>query len=513
MRDAIQRPDLREILRAFLNDQLEGDRCLHLGTMPGQPVYALAGTFDALNVSPQEADHEILAFHQSRYGDAIINRDIGEVTPLVDSLMAQHGLSGPETRIELGLGLLGALRDLADVQMQRVAGSLAAQTPGDGSTASAAPPQLPPPAASLDAGPVFTGRRLSELLPRFVEAQRGEEWRVHTERQNMKTYQMFMEVCDDLPVDAYTSKDHVVPFMEVLKRMPATHGKSDKDKALSLAEIIDRANATDAQRITQKTRNRHKAALGSLFDWLIHRAHERGEPNPAHGVRTGSRGGKGSKGANRKVWEGDKLRALFSGPAHTGSHAFFRSKPGPHIIKDAYYWLPLLGLYQGARLEELAQLQTEDVREVDGIWCLDINDADFKNLKNEQSRRLVPVHRKLLALGFIDHARAAAPERGGRVFPDLKPGGADKKASYDFTRKFGAYRKGIGLYERWLDFHSLRHTFISKLADESVPDTTIATIAGHEGITQTAQYAKSKKPSVATCFAAINLAEWNEMPF
>lgn len=509
MSDAVHRPDLREILKDYLNQQLEEDRSLHLGRKPGLPVYALPGTFDALRVTPQEADHDVLAFHQSRYTDAIVNRDITEVAPLVDSLMDEHGLSGAETRTELGIGLLNALHELSKVQMRRVAGGL---VEGVAVTETASPPATVPQQSPSVPEKVFTGSRLSELLPRFVDAQQGAEWTKQTERQNMTTYRMFLEVCGDLPVDAYNSKDHVVPFLETLKRLPAMHGKSPKDRDLSINEVIARADATGAARISPKTLKRHKSALGSLFDWLIHSVRQRDEPNPAHGVRTGRRS-KGKKSANRQVWEGEKLRKLFSGPAHTGSHEFFRSKPGPTLIKDAYYWLPLLGLYHGARLGELTQLQREDVRKVDDIWCLDINDEDFKNLKNEQSRRLVPVHPKLLKLGFIEYAHEIAAVNGDRIFPDLKAGGADKKASYDFTRKFGAYRKGIGIYERWLDFHSLRHTFISKLADKSVPDITIATIAGHAGITQTAHYVKAKKPSVATRFAAIKQAEWDEVPF
>jgi integrase len=295
----------------------------------------------------------------------------------------------------------------------------------------------------------------------------------------------------------------------VLRRLPPNHGKAERDKELNMRALAERADAEGVeQRLSLKTCSRHLAALGSLFDWLIARD-EHAEPNPAHGLRVGR---KGRKSAARKVWEGDALRKLLSGPAHTGSHPFFRSRPGPEIIKDAFYWLPLLGLYQGARLEELAQLQREDVREVEGIWCLDINDADSKHVKNDQSRRLVPVHPKLIALGFIEHVQRIAPENGKRVFPDLKPGGADKKVGYDFTRKFGAYRREIGVYERWLDFHSLRHTFVSKLAEKSVPLITIATIAGHAGSSQTQQYAKAKPPSVATRLEALKLAEWEEVP-
>ncbi|TOB10324.1 hypothetical protein CGK12_24715, partial [Vibrio parahaemolyticus] len=41
--------------------------------------------------------------------------------------------------------------------------------------------------------------------------------------------------------------------------------------------------------------------------------------------------------------------------------------------KDAWhYWLPILGLYTGARINELCQLYTDNVKEVEGIWCINI---------------------------------------------------------------------------------------------------------------------------------------------
>lgn len=124
MSDAVRRPDLREILKVYLNQQLEEDRSLHLGRKPVLPVFALPGAFDVLQVTPRETDHGLLAFHQSRYTDAMVNRDVAEVAPLVDSLMEERGLSGAETRTELGIGLINALHKLTKVQMQRVAGEL-----------------------------------------------------------------------------------------------------------------------------------------------------------------------------------------------------------------------------------------------------------------------------------------------------------------------------------------------------------------------------------------------------
>ena len=51
--------------------------------------------------------------------------------------------------------------------------------------------------------------------------------------------------------------------------------------------------------------------------------------------------------------------------------------------KPAYYWVPLLGLYTGARLNEICQLYVNDIKEIDKIWCIDINrKTNDKKLKN-----------------------------------------------------------------------------------------------------------------------------------
>jgi hypothetical protein len=45
---------------------------------------------------------------------------------------------------------------------------------------------------------------------------------------------------------------------------------------------------------------------------------------------------------------------------------------GPYRIRDHRFWLPLLALFSGARLGELCQLSVDDVREIEGVWCLEI---------------------------------------------------------------------------------------------------------------------------------------------
>lgn len=101
MSTPVTRPDLAAILRSYLSEQLEEDRSRHLTAKAGQPVYALKGTYDALQVTPQMADRDILAFHRSRYADAIADRDIREVARHTDHLMKENDLSGEETASNL----------------------------------------------------------------------------------------------------------------------------------------------------------------------------------------------------------------------------------------------------------------------------------------------------------------------------------------------------------------------------------------------------------------------------
>jgi hypothetical protein len=98
------------------------------------------------------------------------------------------------------------------------------------------------------------------------------------------------------------------------------------------------------------------------------------------------------------MWSGDELRRLFTSPVWTGSHPFYRAERGDKIIRDALFWLPLLGLFHGNRLEEFAQLRREDVKEAEGAPYLRITDEDGRQLKNERSRRDVPLHPELIRL-------------------------------------------------------------------------------------------------------------------
>lgn len=147
------------------------------------------------------------------------------------------------------------------------------------------------------------------------------------------------------------------------------------------------------------------------------------------------------------------------------------------------YWLPLLGLFTGARLNELCQLIVTDVGTHDGVKTISILDGEAgKRLKTAASKRIIPIHSKLIELGFLDYA-ATIPS--GRIFPELpedpnRPGNYGAKA----TELFTAYRRscGVGAQEGRSNkaFHSFRSTLISALRKANVPKDRRTRLAGHE---------------------------------
>jgi integrase len=87
---------------------------------------------------------------------------------------------------------------------------------------------------------------------------------------------------------------------------------------------------------------------------------------------------------------------------------------------DLKHWLPLLGLYTGARINELAQLRLDDIKTdpESGVVYIDINDdTPGKRIKNANSRRVVPLHPGLVDMGFVKHVEAMRQAGQQRLFP------------------------------------------------------------------------------------------------
>lgn len=143
------------------------------------------------------------------------------------------------------------------------------------------------------------------------------------------------------------------------------------------------------------------------------------------------------------------------------------------------FWTPLIALYTGARANEIAQLLVSDIKQVSGIQCISIMDLDddvdddepvatpddkpIKSLKTAASRRLVPIHPKLIEVGFLKFVEHQKEQGEKRLFPELNysdVGGYGRNVS----RNFAEVTKRLGIWvERKKVFHSFRSTFNGRL--------------------------------------------------
>jgi integrase len=172
-----------------------------------------------------------------------------------------------------------------------------------------------------------------------------------------------------------------------------------------------------------------------------------------------------------------------------------------------YYWLPLLGLTCGGRLNELAQLYLDDVRQSEGgTWYVDFNlegadktdaDADTdKSLKTVNSVRIVPLHDFVIRAGLLEYVIALRKAGHTRLFPELKRDvikGYGKPAGSWFNDRFLKNKLGIKRNKR-KTFHSLRHNFVTALERLDQPERVMSQLAGHErGKSQSStRYAKDR---------------------
>ena len=210
----------------------------------------------------------------------------------------------------------------------------------------------------------------------------------------------------------------------------------------------------------------------------------------------------------RKDFNTDDLNALFSGPIYTKGD---RPKAG---FGEAAYWLPLIALFMGARREEIGQLRVSDVKRVpyiddddkrQEVWCIEItdtpdDDALPNQVKNESSNRVVPLHPKLIELGFVDYV-TSLPNQSGRVFPDLKAIGIGKKLTDKWGQWFTNYKRACGIDDKAKVFHSFRHTWKTHAVDAGIAERICRQFQGHEGKDAADKYGAT--PSMRVLVAAM----------
>jgi integrase len=164
----------------------------------------------------------------------------------------------------------------------------------------------------------------------------------------------------------------------------------------------------------------------------------------------------------------DDLRALFT------SQSYLKQR----TAEPARYWLPLLLLYSGCRREEIAGIHRDEVQREGETWYFDVKPNDTRRLKNKSSRRRVPIHSRLISMGFLDYLKDT---KRGPLFPS---NGGRTTQGDEVSKWFARLIKTtIKDHEsRKLALHSFRGTVISRLHAAGVKGETVRALVGHAGV-------------------------------
>ncbi len=284
---------------------------------------------------------------------------------------------------------------------------------------------------------------------------------------------------------------------EVLMRLPKN--RAQRYPGMTVEEAIGAAERAGSQKLKTKSILLMVDNLRAFFEWAV--KEDICTDNPARVI---SMPASGQDSLERQPFNPDQLQIIFRAPLFGGCVDDERNygRPGPNHPRRERYWLPLLGLFSGMRLNEMCQLKVGDLTARDGVRYFDLRRfrADGRKLKNVSSARPVPLHDELIRLGFLDYV--ASLDAAGWLFPLLdRTGGAG--GSDAISKWFGRFLGKCGLGQPELVFHSFRHTFRDGMREAGVDQERSHALGGWKDGSVGASYGGGFK--IADLAKAMNL--------
>lgn len=319
----------------------------------------------------------------------------------------------------------------------------------------------------------------------------GDSNKADTTNDRKVAVGMFSEFVEASKPTSEITKADAREFVNLLHDMPKKAAQRLEFRGLSPKQIVEKNEQLGLPTLSVTTIRKYVSGLSGYYDWLIKQGYV------SENIWSGMAPAKSKKRSDRPPFTVPHLQKLFSSPLFLGCAGTRDirqiSTPGPVLIRDGRYWLPLLAAFTGARQGELAQLEKTDVRSDQGIHYLRITDEgsdEQKSVKSGAGFRSVPLHSKLLELGFLEYVEK---QSGPRLFPEAK---RDSRGQFGPVSKF--FQKYFATMKFEPDsqgnlpvFHSFRHSVADGLRRKH-DDYIIGLLLGHEKNTVTRGYGKSE---------------------
>lgn len=334
------------------------------------------------------------------------------------------------------------------------------------------------PALQSAVAPVATFPRtlkmvVDDFLDRFKKEKKPAMFKKHQPVLNM-----FLEIVGDKPVDQLKQAD-INEFFDLVCRLPPRWADQCRQRKLSVRELAELEFET-----TLSPKSFNDTYLASIRPFLRAAKRDWADQGFPLGPTTDGaeyQGDREEGESKQRAFKLPELKRLFEGEE---MRLFAADKSQAH-----FYWLPHIGLFTGARVNEICQLNPQtDILQDDesGVWYFWIT-ADSvadprvrKSVKTGDSRK-VPIHHKLIELGILDYVDRVKAKGHKLLFPDWSP--INRRASGEAEKWFRQFLRNTDLRDETpgatiLGMHAFRHTLLTYGATQR-PALSLFGITGH----------------------------------
>jgi integrase len=325
--------------------------------------------------------------------------------------------------------------------------------------------------------------RGAEAIKAIAKRESFPPKRIEDYEAALRTFLDFLEADPDL---AAVTSDMAGDFMRALEQFPSNASKRLPYRDLSsFREKLAHSIAVDDEAVLNPTtvNTKYLTPLRQIYAWYASSRKSLG--NPFAGISSKKPKRRDKNNDRRSVTDTEIVR-LLSLPLFTGSKGMSHQRLyelGPLRVDDWRYWVPLIAMFSGMRLNEACGLGVSDVQEKNGIVFFDVRDEiPGQHLKSIAARRQIPVHSSLKDVGLLEFVAAKRAAGAIRLFEEL-----EEDADGYFSGK--ASKFFADLRPRYIDptpppgkltFHSIRHTVTGKLRAAQVRMDVSMAVIGHE---------------------------------
>lgn len=326
--------------------------------------------------------------------------------------------------------------------------------------------------------------RVSELLEEYIDTKKSQNsWKSSkTEPDMRKTINRFIWIIGDREMSELENRGIFDEHMKKLVKLPADNATKPRYRGKAYDEVIRIGQESGDKVYAVKTVNKALSNVSTLMSYGV----EMGYLTKNQAMRFEVKDLR--KNSGRKAYSSEDLQKLFTSPIYTDKIPTNK----PH-----QFWIPLIGLFTGARVNEICSLYLEDIRAIDDVPCFDINENHTdKSVKEEASERIIPIHPVLIDAGFLGYVEKARKLGHDRLWSRLTWTKGNGYAGA-FSQWYGRYLRKHVTKDRKIVFHSFRHTFIDNLKQHEVNQQVIEALDGHKDTTMTGSvYGKAYKVDV-----------------